>query len=35
MKSDLVLLVTRDPELQQQWPIAALASGARRRYNKE
>ena len=30
MKSDLVLLVTRDPELQQQWTIAALASGARR-----
>ena len=29
MKSDLVLLVTRDPELQQQWTIAALASGAR------
>ena len=29
MKSDLVLLLTRDPELQQQWTIAALASGAR------
>ncbi len=29
MKSDLVLLVTRDPELQQPWTIAALASGAR------
>ena len=29
MKSDLVLLVTRDPELQQQWTTAALASGAR------